>query len=60
MLSINRPTSLNGALKVSVTLTVAPQSRGPSYASLAGRAYRVGLPNLHAVQGDRAIGSSLR
>jgi hypothetical protein len=31
MLSINRPTSLNGALKTSVTLTVTPLSRGPSY-----------------------------
>jgi hypothetical protein len=32
MLFINRPASLNGALKISVTLTVTPQSRGPSYA----------------------------
>ena len=35
MLNINRPASLNGALKISVSLTVAPQSRGPSYAALA-------------------------
>ena len=36
MLSINRPASLNGALKISVTLTAIPQSRGPSYALSAG------------------------
>lgn len=42
MLSINRPTSRNGALKISVTLTATPQSRGPSYAPLEAPPTRSG------------------